>query len=227
MTDTPAPTRLEDLPDWQYLLQEFYYAYRYGSAGGSASIRSHQRQVRERLSRAVAANPRVDPGTPAAKPVTAHLGRALDNGLRDRSVSIVTAVTKVKDILHWQYGYDRMPRQLARKYAFAELLGPTGPVLCNDLILGLVLFAPRCTYPAHSHDGITESYLCLSGAISENDAGVYVPGSLILNQPGHEHQITTQDREPALLAYAWIGDPQRLASPGMELSSSPRRGKRD
>jgi dimethylpropiothetin dethiomethylase len=71
--------------------------------------------------------------------------------------------------------------------------------------LGLVLFAPKTTYPAHAHKDITESYICLSGATSENDAGVYVPGSMIINVPEHKHAITTSDREPALLAYAWTG----------------------
>ena len=64
-----------------------------------------------------------------------------------------------------------------------------------------MLFAPQCTYPAHKHEGITESYICLSGAASENDSGVYTPGSMILNLPGHKHRITTSDHEPALLSH--------------------------
>ena len=90
-----------------------------------------------------------------------------------------------------------------------------GPVETREVILGLVLFAPGCTYPAHAHSGITESYVCLSGAVSENHQGVYAPGSMIFNPPEHLHRITVSDREPALLAYAWIGRPEDLAGQKM------------
>ena len=43
---------------------------------------------------------------------------------------------------------------LRGKYAYAELVGPRGPVVSERLTLGLVLFGPRCTYPAHSHVGM-------------------------------------------------------------------------
>ncbi|MGI9508671.1 MAG: dimethylsulfonioproprionate lyase family protein, partial [Geminicoccaceae bacterium] len=104
------------------------------------------------------------------------------------------------------------------KYAYAELCGPSGPVVSEDVILGLVLFAPACTYPAHAHDGITESYICLSGAVSENHQGVYAPGSLIFNPPNQHHRITVSDREPALMAYAWIGPPEKLLNQKMVFS---------
>ena len=44
MDDVPS-RRLSEFPDWHYVLQEFYYAYRYGNAGGSAAIRRHMREV--------------------------------------------------------------------------------------------------------------------------------------------------------------------------------------
>jgi dimethylpropiothetin dethiomethylase len=97
-------------------------------------------------------------------------------------------------------------------------MGPAGPVLSEELVLGLVLFAPGTTYPTHRHQGITESYFCLSGAISENDVGVYAPGSLILNPPEHPHRITTSAQEPSLLAYAWVGSPESLANQKMAFS---------
>jgi dimethylpropiothetin dethiomethylase len=86
----------------------------------------------------------------------------------------------------------------------------------------VVLFAPGCTYPAHAHDGIEESYICLSGAVSENHQGVYAPGSLIFNPPGSQHRITVSDREPSLLAYAWIGPEERLANQKMVFSRARR-----
>lgn len=218
------PQRLTDVPDWGYLLAEFDSAYRHRSAGGSKVIRSHMRVVRERLSRCVSIKPEVRFDAPATLPVCAHLARALDNGDRDTMSSMVRAVDKIKDALTWQYGYEKLPRHLTNRYAFADILSPNGPVVCDDLTLGLVLFAPKTTYPAHAHSGITESYICLSGATSENDAGVYVPGSLIINLPEHKHAITTSDREPALLAYAWTGAPEDLAHQTMVFSRR-RNGK--
>lgn len=219
MTETETE-HLQHYPDWGYLLREFDSAYRFRSAGGSKVIRSHMRVVRDRLSRCMKSNPEVRFNAPHTLPVCAHLGRALDNGERDTMSSMVRAIEKIKGSLHWQYGYEKLPKHLADRYAFAEILSPHGPIYCDDLTLGLVLFAPRTTYPAHAHKGITESYICLSGATSENDAGVYVPGSMIINVPEHKHAITTSDREPALLAYAWTGASEDLAHQTMVFSRS-------
>ena len=98
-------------------------------------------------------------------------------------------------------------------------------MLAERLILGFVLFAPNTTYPQHSHKEIEESYISLAGAWSENDAAVYAPGSLILNRSEHEHRITTGQVDPCLLAYAWIGPPDMLNTPGMKLTA-PRRARR-
>ena len=210
-TGIDGQVRLQDGPDWQYLLREFYDIYLRSSAGGSQRIRSHQRAVRETISRTIAANPLLKVGQPLTKPVCAHLKRALDQGRLQRTAPIIRAIESVSAELSWMYGYERLPKHLTEKFAYAEFVGPNGPVVSGEIILGLVLFAPKCIYPAHSHDGITESYFCLSGSVSENDDGVYAPGSLIFNPPGRNHRITVADREPCLLAYAWIGPEAKLA----------------
>jgi len=201
---------LSERPDWLYLLREMLDLYR-GNAGGSVKIRAHQRSVREAVNRLIEADPGIADRPAEQKPVVAHLRRALDNGRRTATQSIVRAVDSIAAELCWLYGYDRVPRGLSRKYAYAEIAGPEGPVLSPEVILGVVLFAPKCTYPAHCHDGLTESYYVLSGCVSENDDGVWAPGSLILNPPGRMHRITVSDREPALLAYAWHGPRAKLA----------------
>jgi len=215
--------RLSERPDWFYVIREFDYAYRTGSAGGSDLIRSHMKKVRDGLARVFASDPEVIPPEPTSRPVCDHLERALDNGLDGATRSMVKAIENVKSELRWDQGYERMPKHLDRKFAYAELLGPNGPVVWPELTVGLVLFAPRTTYPAHSHDGITESYLSLSGFWSENDAGVYAPGSMVLNLPRYTHTITTAEREPALLAYAGTGPAERLANPGMRFSRKSNR----
>ncbi len=216
------PRRLLDAPPLVYLLREIDALYRHGSAGGSRAIRAHRRKVRERLSGVLDGNPPLSRRPPQAKPVTVHLPRALDTGRGGALSGLARALSHIAADLVWEHGYLRVPKGLEKKYAYSEILGPQGPVVCADLILGFVLFAPRTTYPQHNHHEIEESYISVSGAWSENDAAVYAPGSLILNRPGVEHRITSGDHEPCLLAYAWIGPPDRLAAPGMRFSP-PRR----
>ncbi|GGB35599.1 putative dimethlysulfonioproprionate lyase DddL [Roseibium aquae] len=221
---SPAHRRVSDLPDWGYLLREYYELYRFLSSGGSEHIRAHQRAVREAISRVAKADAPLHFDPPAQKPVTAHLKRALDEGRLERTAPLIRAIESVQDSLIWQYGYEKVPRGLDKKYAYAEICGPNGPIITNEVILGLVLFAPKCTYPAHSHAGISESYVCLSGAVSENHQGVYAPGSMIFNPPEHMHRITVSNQEPSLLAYAWMGRPEILANQKM-VFSRPRTRK--
>ncbi len=224
MDETTEATgvRLSDSPDWRYLLREVDAMYRQGSDGGSAAIRAHRRHVRERISAVVEANPALVYRVPVEKPVCAYLGRALDNGTGGAMAPMARALARVAGELTWEYGYTKVPKGLASKYAYAELMGPQGPVPAERIILGLVLFAPKTTYPQHSHADIEESYISISGAWSENDLAVYAPGSLILNRAAHEHRITTGAEEPCLLAYAWTGVPERLSSPGMKFSARRR-----
>lgn len=216
--------RLNDCPDWLYLLHEFDALYRHGSAGGSRLIRAHRKRVRDALALIIDANPEINDRAPEVKPVTAHLGRALDLGERGAVHGMSRALARVADGLTWEYGYEKVPKALARKYAYCEILGPRGPICAERLVLGFVLFAPSTTYPQHSHKEIEESYISVAGAWSENDAAVHAPGSLILNRPGLEHRITTGELTPCLLAYAWTGSEERLNQPGMKLSS-PRKAR--
>lgn len=211
---------LQDQPDWRYLLQEFEELYRYVPAGGSDRIAGHQRKVREAIARLLRGNAPLRPQPPALKPVTAHLRRALSQGRQGVLAPTVRALDAVSHQLSWQWGYEKVPKGLQNNYAYAELAGTNGPILTDEIILGVVLFAPNCTYPAHAHQGITESYVCLSGAVSENHQGVYVPGSMIFNPPDHLHRITVGKREPALLAYAWIGAKEDLHNQKMVFTRS-------
>ncbi len=209
---------LNDCPDWRYLLMECYELYRHLDSGGSDLIRSHQRQVREAISRTMKSNPEINIDVIADKPVTKHLKRVLDEGKNQLHASVIRSFESIHDRLNWQYGYEKMPRSLDNKYAYAEICGPQGPVISAEVILGVVLFAPCCVYPSHAHDGITESYICLSGSVSENHQGVYSPGSMIFNPPAHTHRITVSRKEPALLLYAWVGDQENLKQQTMVFS---------
>jgi len=205
-------------PAWQYLIRDYLELYQMGSAGGSRKIRSHMTEVRRVITKVLEDDPPVEEGKGATLPVCVHLDRALSGAWGYRTSRLTRSIDAIRDHLMWQYGYEKVPRGLKLKFAFAEVLGPTGPVLTDKIKLGLVLFAPNTTYPAHSHKGITESYINISGHVSENDTGVSAPGSLIFNPPGHHHRITTADREPCLLAYAWTGGKEALAHQIMNFS---------
>lgn len=217
---TEEQQRLFDHPDWMYLLREFDTLYRHGSAGGSKLIRAHRKRIRDNLSKTVETNPPFVHRDAITLPVSAHLPRALDLGERGAVSGMARALSRVAASLTWEYGYTRVPKPLAKKYAYCEILGPRGPIRSERLVLGFVLFAPRTTYPQHSHHEIEESYISIAGAWSENDVAVHAPGSLILNRPGEEHRITTADVDPCLLAYAWTGPETRLNVPDMKLSST-------
>ncbi|MEL6211132.1 MAG: dimethylsulfonioproprionate lyase family protein [Pseudomonadota bacterium] len=213
LPQSAAPARrMSAEPDWRYVLREFYELYRNSGAGGSEAIRHHQRTVREALSRVIKANPPLLDRVPETKPVISHLMRALDLGrLEQRPAPLVRTLERLVPRLAWHYGYDKVPRGLVDRFAWAELAGPQGPVATDEVIIGLVLFAPGCTYPSHAHTGITESYYVLSGSVSQNDDGVFAPGSMLFNPPGRRHRITVGQRDPALLAYAWVGTKNELA----------------
>jgi len=217
--------RLFDMPGLLYLVREFDTLYRYGSAGGSKLIRAHRKRVRDAISKRIEANPTLIDRAPQIKPVTAHLPRALDLGARGAVADMARALGHVAPMLTWEYGYEKVPRALARKYAYCEIMGPRGPVPSDTVVLGFVLFAPKTTYPQHSHQDIEESYISVAGAWSENDVAVHAPGSLILNKAEYEHRITTADTEPCLLAYAWVGPGERLTSPGMKLTGTRSKAR--
>ena len=71
---------------------------------------------------------------------------------------------RVESQLTWEYGYQKVPRELAKRYAYCEVIGPQGPIQAEGLILGLVLFAPGTTYPQHLHNEIEVSYISLARA---------------------------------------------------------------
>lgn len=202
--------RLASQPDWTYLLQEVRRVYRTTSSGGSSRIRDHRRTVIRALDAVREADPPLQPEPPSSLPVCGHLHRALDNARLGPLAGFARVLERIRPNLVWRYGYDNVPNDLADRYGYCELAGPRGPIATEVVIIGLVLFAPRCTYPQHSHQGITESYVAVSGAFSENDTGVYAPGSIILNRAGEAHRITTGHSEPCLLLYAWTGPPERL-----------------
>jgi dimethylpropiothetin dethiomethylase len=209
---------LEEHPDIAYYLLDLLAFYRQASSGGSKAIRAHMKAVRVALNAALEADPEARRDEPETRPACRHLERAVDNGVRGPAEVMVRGFSRFAHALRWGWGYERMPDRLKRCYAYAEILGPGGPVPAETLIAGVVLLAPGTHYPVHSHQDLAESYLCLSGALSQNDAGVAVPGSLLYNPPGHRHRLTVDRRDPCLLSYVWIGPREAIMHQEMSFS---------
>ncbi len=119
--------------------------------------------------------------------------------------------------LYWQYGYKEVSEEMAEKYAYAELIGPDGPMISSKIIIGLVLLGPDFIYPEHSHNQIEESYIFLSGKTIYNNRIVFGEGSFVFNQTGQKHELKTTVESPSLILYAWTGKRKVLSNYKMKL----------
>ncbi len=153
------------------------------------------------------------------KSTPARMVNLAANGARsveDAVDEMLKCIFLVKKQLTWEHGYKDIPEELAEKFAYAEVLGPRGPILFEELILGLVLLGPDCFYPEHRHNGIAESYICLSGWCEINHTKLN-KASCYYNAPDAIHYIKTGSK-PCLLAYGWQADnPKDLNHYTMEL----------
>ncbi len=204
--------------DWHSIAQEYLALYQSIPAAASDRIANHQQKVTNRINRAGKKLNLYFANSPQEKPVCKYLPQVLKAEENYSSKSLLDLISRVKDTLTWEYGYDELPADLKANYAYAELLGPQGPIVGQGLILGLVLLAPDCIYPEHSHDEITESYIVLKGTVALNDRGVFTAGSLIYNSPGQKHELSTGE-QPCLLAYAWTAEGGVLKSNSMTWDS--------
>jgi len=88
-----------------------------------------QRSVRERINKVIKSDAPIIERDAQTKPVIKHLKRAMDKGRMERHAPFIRTLGSVIDSLVWEYGYEKVPRGLEKKYAYAELVGPTGPVI--------------------------------------------------------------------------------------------------
>jgi hypothetical protein len=110
--------------------------------------------------------------------------------------------------LPWTEGGFILPDEIRGRNAYAEIIGPQGPLASEKVRFGFYLQAPDCLYPAHSH-AAEELYLILSGAVEWRLDGSEsfvpcVPG-LVHHMPWQMHEMRTR-QFPLLAMWAWIGD---------------------
>lgn len=138
----------------------------------------------------------------------ALLADAMDR-VPQHCAGIAIAVARVRDRLPWGYHYP--PRageaDLAGRIAFAELIGPDGPMQAPAVRVGFTLIAPHTGYPLHAHPAV-ELYWVISGhARWEGRQGErrVPPGAFVLHHGDEPHAMYTA-AEPLLALWGWSGD---------------------
>lgn len=110
--------------------------------------------------------------------------------------------------LPWTDGGFSLPPAIKSRNAYAELIGPEGPVVSDKCRFGFYLQAPDCLYPPHSH-AAEELYLLLDGSAEWqlDDCRPFTPPSpgLVHHQPWQKHAMRT-GASPLLALWVWLGD---------------------
>ena len=196
-----------------------YLTYQSAYSAGSQQIDQHLGAVGEGIKHVIH-EPTLQLRQPSEKPVVRHLKTALKMGEFFNESPVYHTIGMMAPCLTWEYGYDSLPDALAKNYAYTEIIGPRGPIVYRNMILGMVLLGPDCYYPRHNHPEIEESYIGMAGYVSINDSTVITTNSMSLIPAGVSHWMGTDSETPALLAFAWLGSEQALLRNQMQLDEA-------
>ena len=121
---------------------------------------------------------------------------------------VAPALAAVWEQLQWVYHYAEREDApgLGSRVAFAELVGPRGPLGGPDIKMGFTFLAPDVLYPAHAHPA-AELYVVLSGRALWTQSGRAAwrdPGAVIVHASEEPHAMQTAG-EPLLALYGWRG----------------------
>lgn len=156
-----------------------------------------------RLMRAASFATPADPPRPLD--VLKHL-QSIDSPCLGQAFDCV--IRKLAAGLPWTDRGFRLPDEIDGRNAYAELIGPTGPIHSDECRFGFYLQAPDCLYPAHSH-AAEEVYYILSGSAEWRLSGTetFVPSvpGLVHHLPWQLHEMRT-GQSPLLAMWVWTGD---------------------
>ena len=187
-----------------------YLTYDSVYPAGSEQVRAHLKQVNTGFKKVIH-HPALQYREPEEKPVVRHLKQVLKMGRYFNESPIYHTIGLMEHQLTWEYGYGHIADNLADNYAFVEVIGPRGPILCEQLIVGMILLGPACHYPPHRHPNIEESYVCMGGYVNINDLTILTTNSFVMIPQNQQHWLSTDKEMPSLLVYAWTGEPNVLA----------------
>ncbi|MEQ8603310.1 MAG: dimethylsulfonioproprionate lyase family protein [Marivibrio sp.] len=167
-------------------------------------------EIAEAIDGLTRARPRTGPRISGGRrePATAFLRPVLGLG-GPATADLVGSVGALSDRLIWRRpAASELGWAVAGKVAWAEIVGPTAPVPCDRLRIGLHLQGPRTLYPWHVHRA-AELYLTLAGAAWWGRGGAIEgkpegPGALRRHASEEAHAIETRP-QPLLALYVWRG----------------------
>ena len=135
----------------------------------------------------------------------------------DATVHVRAPLEAVRACLHWRRNSAYANADFLDGYGYCELLGPTGYARDASVAMGILLLAPRVTYPPHQHPA-RETYVVVAGRAQwcQGDEGwrVRSPGDRIEHASNEPHSMRTTD-EPLLAAYLWhdhLDEPAHLTT---------------
>ena len=121
---------------------------------------------------------------------------------------IAACLQPVYRALPWVYHYARAADDdLSARIAFAELIGPDGPLIAPDCRVGFTVMAEQTTYPMHRHPAV-ELYLVMTGNArwrTPTSDRIVPPDELVLHRSNEPHAMRTFD-EPLLALWGWTGN---------------------
>jgi quercetin dioxygenase-like cupin family protein len=126
----------------------------------------------------------------------------------ERTQPLLDALRPRMLAMPWRQNPTYTDESFLRRYAYCELLGPTGLVPHGAVSVGLLYLARGTTYPPHAHPA-EEAYHLLAGE-SEWQAGSAPltwrsPGDRMEHPSGVPHSMRSGPT-PMLALYVWRGD---------------------
>jgi len=146
-----------------------------------------------------------------------HLPEALGEAAMNVA-EVAAAIATVEDDLCWRqnpnYSDEAMGQPgYMQNYAYAELIGPTGPFAGDDFLFGVLLLGPGMHYLDHRH-AAPELYWVLTHGSEWRREGAgfagHPAGGIIWHEPWVSHATRT-GAGPMLALYAWTRDTDQFA----------------
>lgn len=126
-----------------------------------------------------------------------------------KTTPLLLCLLDCSDNLHWRVpGFGTLPLPLQHKMAVAEVLGPQGMFLTENLRFGVLLQSEGTVYPPHSHMA-EELYQVLHGHAHwqvGNEVATIKPPNSFVYHPSEQPHSMVNGSEPMVALWIWAGD---------------------
>jgi hypothetical protein len=154
---------------------------------------------------------------PARLPGCRHLPEAIGETVMT-AAEVAAAIAAVEDNLAWRQNPNYSDAAMGQpgymqNYAYAELIGPSGPFAGDDFLLGLFLLGPALRYLDHHHPAPELYWVLTGGSEWRRDDGDFAPchADRTIWHPSWVSHATRTGQAPMLAIYAWTRDTAEFA----------------